>query len=127
LLQKWQARINRAPFHSILLLRICFVPFDAVNIAAAIARAPFRPFVLATFLGVTPTTLPIVFAGASINFDDWLAGGRLLPRADVIQWPYLAASGLMAVLITLHGRRRLRREQLPAQPRGRGLMQGADD
>jgi len=114
LLQRWQARINRTPFHSILLMRICFVPFDAVNIASAVARAPFRPFVLATILGVTPTTLPLIVSGASINFEAWVASGRLWPGEGTIHWPYIALSVFLAVLIMLHARSRLPPDAKPA-------------
>lgn len=108
LLLRWHERINRAPFHSILLMRVCFVPFDAVNIAAALARAPFRPFVLATALGIAPTSLPIVVSGASIDFKVWAASGRLWPGEGAVNWPYLALSFFLMLMIVLHARRRTR-------------------
>lgn len=116
LLQKWHERINRSPFHAILMMRVCFVPFDAVNIAAALARAPFRPFFFATVLGVAPTSLPLVVAGASVNFDAWIAGGRLWPETGVIHWPYVVFSVFLMILIALHARSRERqhREAPPA-------------
>ena len=104
-LQKWSERISRTPFHSILLMRVCFVPFDAVNIVAAIARTPFRPFLFATVLGVIPTSLPIVVSGASINFDAWVSGGHLWPGEGAIHWTYLIFSVLLAALIALHARK----------------------
>ena len=131
LLQKWQARINRNPFHSILMMRVCFVPFDAVNIAAALARAPFRPFLLATAVGVAPTSLPLVVSGASVNFDAWVAGGRLWPDEGMIQWPYIALSAFLMVLIALHARSRGRQRQemqpAPAVAEGAAEVIGADD
>ncbi|MDB5978064.1 MAG: DedA family protein [Nevskia sp.] len=105
LLLGWQERINRAPFHSILLMRVCFVPFDAVNIAAALARAPFKPFVLATALGITPTSLPIIVSGASVDFKAWAASGRFWPSEGVVNWPYLALSFILMLMIVLHARR----------------------
>jgi len=105
IVEKWQARINRAPFHAILLMRVCFVPFDAVTLAAALARAPLRAFVGGTVLGVIPTSLPIVVSGASMNFNAWMASGRLLPGEGVINWTYVAVSALLAVVIMLHARR----------------------
>ena len=108
LLLGWRERINRAPFHSILLMRIGFVPFDIVNIAAALARAPFRSFVAATALGITPTSLPIIVSGASVDFRAWAASGRLWPGEGAINWPYLLLSLSLMLLIVLHARRRQR-------------------
>ncbi|WP_084182767.1 TVP38/TMEM64 family protein [Nevskia soli] len=108
LLLGWHERVNRAPFHSILLMRVCFVPFDAVNIAAALARAPFRPFVLATALGIAPTSLPIVISGASVNFQTWAASGRFWPGEGAVNWQYLLLSFGLMLMIVLHARRRAR-------------------
>ena len=106
MLRSWHERINRAPFHAILLMRVGFVPFDAVNIAAALARAPFRPFVLATALGITPTSLPIIISGASVDFKAWAASGRLWPGEGVVNWQYLLLSIVLIVMIILHASRR---------------------
>ncbi len=106
LLRGWHERINRAPFHAILLMRVCFVPFDVVNIAAALARAPFRPFVLATALGITPTSLPIIISGASVDFKAWAASGRLWPGEGVVNWPYLLLSVVLMAMIIVHASRR---------------------
>lgn len=106
LLLGWHERINRAPFHAILLMRVCFVPFDAVNIAAALARAPFKPFVLATAAGILPTSLPLVISGASVDFKAWAASGRLWPGEGVVNWPYLLLSLILMVMIIVHAIRR---------------------
>ncbi|MBV8063532.1 MAG: TVP38/TMEM64 family protein [Nevskia sp.] len=114
-LRHWRQRINHNPFHSVLLMRLCFVPFDAVNIASALALAPLRPFLLATVLGVIPTSLPMVLSGASIDFDAWMASGRIWPGLSAIHWPYIAASVFLSVLIAWHARMRRRmQEQAPA-------------
>ena len=110
LLRGWHARINRAPFHAILLMRVCFVPFDAVNIAAALARAPFRPFVLATAVGIMPTSLPLVISGASVDFKAWAASGRFWPGEGVVNWPYLLLSGVLMAMIIVHASRRTKHD-----------------
>lgn len=102
--REWRERINRHPFHSILLMRLCFVPFDAVNIASALALAPLRPFLLATAIGVIPTSLPMVLSGASIDFASWMASGRIWPGMSAIHWPYIAGSLAVSVLIGWHAR-----------------------
>lgn len=110
LLRQWRTRISRSPFHSVLLMRLCFVPFDPVNIVSALAQAPLRPFLLATALGVIPTSLPMVLSGASIDFPSWAASGRIWPGLSAIHWPYIAASLLVSVLIAGHARMRQRRQ-----------------
>jgi uncharacterized membrane protein YdjX (TVP38/TMEM64 family) len=115
LLSRWRERVNRNPFHAILLMRLCFVPFDPVNIISALARAPLRPFLLATALGVAPTSLPMVLSGASIDFHTWAASGRIWPGLSAIHWPYLAGSLAAAVLIAMHARLRQRRLEPQAE------------
>lgn len=100
-----QRRINRAPFRAVLLLRLCFVPFDIVTLAAALARAPLGAFVAATALGVIPTSLPIVLSGAALNFQAWFAGGQLWPRGAALTWPWIALSFLLAALTVVLARR----------------------
>jgi uncharacterized membrane protein YdjX (TVP38/TMEM64 family) len=96
--------LRRTPFHSVLTLRLCLVPFDVVNIAAAVARIPFRPFAAATVLGVIPTSLPIISAGASLDFQAWLASGRLWPNGSMIHWSNVLLSLVLALLISMHAR-----------------------
>jgi uncharacterized membrane protein YdjX (TVP38/TMEM64 family) len=116
LLQQWRERIRRKPFHAILMMRLCFVPFDPVNIVAALAQAPLRAFLGATVLGVAPTSLPMVLSGASIDFQSWMASGRIWPGFSAIHWPYIAGSAAAAALIGWHASVR-RRAQEPPQAR----------
>jgi len=113
LLSRWRERINRRPFHSILLMRLCFIPFDPVNFISALARAPLRPFLLATAVGVAPTSLPMVLSGASIDFQSWMASGRIWPGLSALHWPYLVGSLLVALLIAAHARVQKRKQDLP--------------
>lgn len=106
--------LRRTPFHSVLTLRLCLVPFDVVNIAAAAARLPFRPFAAATVLGVIPTSLPIIAAGASLDFPAWLASGRLWPEGGMIRWSNVLLSLVLALLISVHARSLPGRRQPPA-------------
>jgi uncharacterized membrane protein YdjX (TVP38/TMEM64 family) len=104
LLGQWRERIHHRPFHAVFLMRVCFVPFDAVNVVAALARARPVSFIAATALGVVPTSLPMVMSGASIDFEAWISSGRLWPDASIIHWPYIAVSLLLALLIAWHAR-----------------------
>jgi uncharacterized membrane protein YdjX (TVP38/TMEM64 family) len=98
-----------------MLLRVAFVPFDMVNFSAALAGAPLRAFAAATALGVAPTSLPMVIAGASVNFRAWAASGRLLPEHGVIDWRYVAVSAVLALLIAANARRRKAALALPVR------------
>ena len=109
-LEKLRERIGKAPFRAVLLARLCFIPFDLVNIGAAAARAPLRAFMTGTALGVIPTTLPIVMTGAAIDFDAWVHGGQLWPHSRVATWPYVTASVLVAILVACVARRANQRE-----------------
>jgi uncharacterized membrane protein YdjX (TVP38/TMEM64 family) len=114
LLQQWRERIRRNPFHAILMMRLCFVPFDPVNIVAALAQVPLRAFLCATVLGVIPTSLPMVLSGASIDFQTWAASGRIWPGLSAIHWPYIAGSAAAAALIAWHAS--VRRRAQPGAP-----------
>lgn len=98
-------------FGYVLTLRLLPIfPLWLVNLAAALAHAPIRPYALATLVGVIPSTLIFSHLGAGL--------GRLLDagqkpglaafmRADVLG-PLLAL-GLLALAATLAQRRRERR------------------
>lgn len=66
-LQGYAERLQRNSFESVLILRLIFVPFDAVNYAAGLLHVRYRPFVLATILGSLPGTTSFVLFGASIQ------------------------------------------------------------
>lgn len=125
-LRQWRERINRHPFHSILLMRLLFVPFDAVNITAAVAQAPLRPFLWATAIGVVPTSIPIVLSGASIDFASWMASGRIWPGLSAIHWPYIAGSLGVSLLIGWNARmRRIAEDRRVAAEQAAGAPAGA--
>lgn len=92
MLQRWQARLDRAPFQAVLLMRVCFVPFDLVNVMAAVGRVRLAPFVCATVLGVVPAAFPVVLLGASIDLQSWFAGDSLLPAAASLNGAYVAGA-----------------------------------
>ncbi len=103
-LQGYAERLHRNSFESVLIMRLIFVPFDAVNYAAGLLHVRYRPFVLATILGSLPGTASFVLFGASMqgSFTDGT------PRLNV--W-ILLASALIAAgsLLLSHHLRRLNR------------------
>ena len=42
------------------------VPFHLINVAAGVVRAPLRPYLLATFLGILPAHLIYCWIGANL-------------------------------------------------------------
>lgn len=72
LLRQICERIDRDTFMYVLAARLVVsVPFHLINIAAGLMRAPLRPYVVATFVGVLPAHLIYCWIGANLaEFTD---------------------------------------------------------
>ena len=100
--------VRSGAFGYILSLRLIpFVPFEVVSIAAALARIPFRPYLLGTALGVMPAAF--IYSGLGVGIGQLIARGGtphlrvLLTPALVI--PLLALSVLsLATTLFVHRR-----------------------
>lgn len=93
---RWRALLSQRPFAGLLTLRVAFVPFDMTNLLCAWISMPVSRFVLATAIGVVPTTWPIVNLGAVLNLTGWLrSGGIGMPGLQ------LNANNLLLSAITL--------------------------
>ncbi len=66
-LQGYAERLHGNSFESVLIMRLIFVPFDAVNYAVGLLHVRYRPFILATILGSLPGTTAFVLFGASMQ------------------------------------------------------------
>lgn len=102
--------VRAGAFGYILTLRLAPVaPFWMVNVAAGLADAPVRPYVLATFVGIMPATFIYSSVGAGIG-RVVAEGGE--PNLGVILEPHvlgpLVALGLLSLAVTLVQRRRRR-------------------
>jgi len=100
--------VQDGAFGYILTLRLIPVaPFWLVNVAAALANAPFRAYVLATFLGIMPATF--IYSGVGAGIGALVARGET-PDLGVIFEPRvllpLVALGLLSLGTTLYQRRR---------------------
>jgi len=81
-------------FGYILTLRLIpFAPFELVSLAAALAGAPFRAYLLGTLLGVMPATFIYSKIGAEI--------GRLIDRGEMPHLHALLTPSLVIPLLAL--------------------------
>lgn len=74
-IQRFIGMLRRNPFQAVLLMRLIYVPYDAVSVVAGNLRIPFVIFMLATALGNVAGTLSFVGVGASLEGD--LAAGEI--------------------------------------------------
>lgn len=71
--QRYADRMRANGFETVFLMRLLFVPYDAVNYLAGFLHIRWLPFIVATALGSLPGTAAIVLFGASItSFDGGL-------------------------------------------------------
>lgn len=89
-LKRYAESLHRNSFESVLIMRLVYVPFDAVNYAAGLLRVRWRPFMLATILGSLPGTVSFVLFGASVKGD--LTDGA--PSLNL--WTFLASVLIVA-------------------------------
>lgn len=74
-LARWNTRLRDNTFEAVLLTRLLFLPYDAVNYGCGVARVRPTPFVAATAIGTLPGTIAFVLIGASITrLDEGLGG-----------------------------------------------------
>lgn len=102
---------DRNVFAYILTLRLVpLFPFALVNVAAGLARAPVRAFIVATLMGAIPTSLIYTYLGAGLgkvfSGEAPLNAGLVLEPQVLIPLMGLAFLSLAPVVIS-HRRRRL--------------------
>lgn len=94
-LAAWTSGLRANSFEAVLLMRLLFLPYDAVNYAAGFLRVRWRPFLAATALGSLPGTLAFVLAGSSLERLDG-ADLRIDPAAVAASAVVLVASLVLA-------------------------------
>ncbi|RRR69277.1 MAG: TVP38/TMEM64 family protein [Candidatus Viridilinea halotolerans] len=103
--KRYTVRLWANAFPTILFMRMIYIPYDIVNYLAGFLRVPFRPFLLATFLGALPGTFSFVLAGAALDIDDILAGNF---QASTIN-PWTLAASVVLLVVGIAVARWLRR------------------
>lgn len=111
-LQRVIQGFGRSAFSYILTLRfVPVVPFALVNVAAGLAAAPLRAFILATLAGGVPTAL--IYAGLGAGLGASLGSKRSLHAALSSPRLILPVLGLAVLSLAPLLVKRLRRRNLP--------------
>jgi uncharacterized membrane protein YdjX (TVP38/TMEM64 family) len=113
LLQRWADRLRDNSFETVLLMRLLFLPYDAVHYVAGFLHIDWKAFILATAIGSIPGTISFVLLGASFGTLDQLLKGEISLN------PWALGSSVALILASLALSRYLkRREARRAQQSG---------
>ena len=102
------ARVQTRPFETTVIMRLLYLPFDAVGYLSGFLRLPPVAFLLASTLGTIPGIVAFVGFGASIDSLD-----EGMPTFDL---RLLAASVVLAVLGAFVARQLRKRQADSAGP-----------
>jgi uncharacterized membrane protein YdjX (TVP38/TMEM64 family) len=90
-IQHFIRMLQQNPFQAVLIMRLIYLPYDAVSLVAGGLHIPFLSFFIATALGNVAGTLSFVGLGASLEGD--LAAGEVSINPAVLLF-----SGLILVI-----------------------------
>lgn len=90
--RRYAQRMRDNGFETVLLMCLVYAPLDLMGMLAGFLRIPWKPFALATALGLIPATLSWVLFGASIETDLTDGGFRIQPSMLVASSVLLAGS-----------------------------------
>lgn len=112
-LSRWRALLDEQAFTSVLILRAIYTPFDIVNFGCGVLSVLWKPFALATLLGLLPSLVAFVSFGASLDFREFLHNYEHFSLAQLLDARQLAISiVLLAISLMiawfLHWRHRQR-------------------
>lgn len=91
-LQRFLNSLRRNPFQTVLMMRLIYLPYDAVSLLAGNLRIPFVIFFAATALGNLGGTLSFISVGASIEADLGSGDVTLRPEALLLSAVILVVS-----------------------------------
>ncbi|KAK9664837.1 hypothetical protein RND81_14G072300 [Saponaria officinalis] len=92
--------IQRSGFKIVLLLRLVpLLPFNMLNYLLSVTPVPLWEYVLATWLGMLPITLALVYAGTTLkDLSDVTHGWQELSPS---RWVFLISSVLISVALMI--------------------------
>jgi len=63
---KWEAKLSDNGLMTVLIMRLIYLPFDAVNFGCGLTSMRQRDFALGTFIGIMPGLVSFVLLGGSV-------------------------------------------------------------
>lgn len=105
LMQRWTGRLRENSFETVLLMRLLFLPYDAVHYVAGFLRIDWKAFILATAIGSIPGTISFVLLGASFGTLDQLLKGEISLN------PWALGASVALILASLALSRHLKRRE----------------
>jgi len=105
LLQRYAQRLRANGFLTVLSMRLLLLPFDLVNYAAALMAVDWKAFLLATAVGVLPSTFAFVSFGAAIDMRQLAAGQS--PQIDPKMILFAVCLFALSLLISHWYKRRM--------------------
>jgi uncharacterized membrane protein YdjX (TVP38/TMEM64 family) len=98
-IQRWEERVRAHPFSTIIVLRILLWANPLVDLFAAVSRVPTRTYLLATVVGLVPTTA----------FQLLLGVGGTTIAGHLSWWGWALAAAVLVVGIIYFRKLRARR------------------
>ena len=101
--------VAREGWRIVLLVRLCPIfPFPVINYGFGITRVSLKEYVLASWLGMLPATIVLVYIGSLAGTLANLTGSK--PRARTpLEWTLYAIGLVVAVIVTIYITRIARR------------------
>lgn len=98
LLQRYAQRLRVNGFLTVLTMRLFLLPFDLINYTAALMAVDWKAFLLATAIGVLPSTFAFVSFGAAIDVSQLAAGQspQIDPKLSLLAIGLFALSFLIS-------------------------------
>ena len=64
---KWEKRLQQNGLITVVIMRLLFLPFDAVNYGCGLTSLRHRDYALGTFLGILPSLIGFVLIGGALS------------------------------------------------------------
>lgn len=95
MLARFSDRLRTNSFHSVLIMRLIYLPYDVVSYFAGFMRLALPAFILGTMLGGLPGTISFALFGSSIE------GDFLAETPSINSWNLAGALLLFVISISL--------------------------
>lgn len=113
-LTRWIGPLKRAPFETILFMRLAYFPFDVVNFISGITKLRYVPFVVATAVGSLPGIATLTALGTALSLTSVVEDGISFSMIDLRLIGVSAVLFLVSIIIAEGVRRLQQRRADPA-------------